>query len=134
MGQAIFPLPGKVLLMKPVDWIYPLSCPTFKKLHGILVNCIVPGFVVTGIAIPPLVAVISKRYVTPMDSMMRGFDVLLDDKERAGAELKVSVNKVYFRDPVAYIDKLIRWLVKVLVKHYVNPSNYPNRVSSLKEV
>jgi 15-hydroxyprostaglandin dehydrogenase (NAD) len=86
--------------------------PTFKKLHGISVNCIVPGFVVTGITIRPLVAVIPKQHVTPMETMMKGFDVLLDDEERTGAVLEVSIDKVYFRDPVGYVDESMRWLVE----------------------
>jgi hypothetical protein len=47
-----------------------------------------------------------------METMMRGFDLLLDGEERTGAVLEVSIDKVYFRDPVGYVDESMRWLVE----------------------
>ena len=81
--------------------------------YDISVNCIVPGFVVTGITIPPLVAVIPKQYVTPMETMIRGFDVFLDEsEERTGEVLEVAIDKHYFRNSVDYVDESTRWLVE----------------------
>jgi hypothetical protein len=42
---------------------------------------IIPTFVVTGITIPPLVAVMPKQYITPMETIIKGFDTYLDDVE-----------------------------------------------------
>lgn len=70
-----------------------------------------PGFVVTGITIPALVSVIPKQYVTPMESMMDGFDTFLDDTNGLyGQVLDVSINKVHFRKPPDYVDEPQRWL------------------------
>lgn len=82
-------------------------------MYNISVNCILPSFVVTGITIPPLVAVIPKQYITPMETMMEGFDTFLNDVERkTGQVLDISIDKVYFKKPVDYVDDSEKWLVE----------------------
>jgi 15-hydroxyprostaglandin dehydrogenase (NAD) len=70
------------------------------------VNCIVPGFVITRITIPTLVDLMPKQYITPMETIMKGFDTFLDDAEgKTGELLECSIDKGYFRKPVKYVDE-----------------------------
>lgn len=72
-----------------------------------------PGFVVTGITIPALVTAIPKQYITPMETMIKGFDIFLNDTEgMQGQVLDVSVSKVHFRGQPEYVDEQQRWLVE----------------------
>ena len=83
-----------------------------QESYGITVNCIVPGFVVTGITIPGLVNVMPKQYITPMETIMKGFDTFLGDTEgRTGEVLECSIDKAYFRRPVEYVDESTNWMV-----------------------
>ena len=69
-------------------------------------NSIVPGFVVTGITIPALVDLMPKQYITPMETIIKGFDNFLADTEgKTGEVLECSIDKVYFRKPVDYVDE-----------------------------
>jgi hypothetical protein len=72
-----------------------------------------PGFIVTGITIPALVSVIPKQYITPMETMMKGFDVFLADTEGMdGQVLDVSIDKVHFRKLPEFVNEQQRWLVE----------------------
>jgi 15-hydroxyprostaglandin dehydrogenase (NAD) len=77
------------------------------------VNSIVPGFVVTGITIPALVDLMPKQYITPMETIIKGLDNFLADTEgKTGEVLECSIDKVYFRKPVDYVDESTKWMVE----------------------
>ena len=47
-----------------------------------------------------------KQYITPMETIMKGFDTFLDDAEgKTGELLECSIDKGYFRKPVKYVDE-----------------------------
>jgi hypothetical protein len=86
---------------------------TFKKSYGIIVNCIMPGFVITRITIPALVYLVPKQYITCMKTTRKGFDTCFDDTEgKTNEGLECSIDNVYFRKPVDYADESTKWMVE----------------------
>jgi hypothetical protein len=54
-----------------------------------------------------------KEHITPMESMLKGFDALLNDAEgKTGQVLEVSIDKLYFRQTLDYVDETEKWLVE----------------------
>jgi len=98
-----------------------------SKHEGIAVNCIMPAFVITNITPPPLVEMWPKEYVTPLGTVMRAYDELIDlegNVEKDGksngkdGEMKTAqsvecvVEKLFYRTHVQPVDESQEFLVK----------------------
>lgn len=73
----------------------PVAAP-----HNITINAIAPAFVATNID-PNLRATFSEKYLTPMSTILRAFDELMDDElKHNGATVEGCVEGLFYREPI----------------------------------
>lgn len=101
------------------------AAPALLRHEGIALNCIMPGFVDTGIIPPQIVERWPKGNITPMTMILRAFSELMDDEGRVegdgksdgedgvvkcGCAVECSVQQLYYRESVTFADKNMEWV------------------------
>ena len=84
----------------------------FLEEDNIAVNAICPAFVATGLAPPGVVEVVEKKgHLTPMQSIIKAYEALIESEEKAGETVEVSGEELYWRKEVGFSNWGSRWLV-----------------------
>ena len=91
--------------------------PALLKHENIALNCIMPGFVPTNTMPPGLLALWPCEHVTPVSTVLRAFNELvdenglveadgksqgLDEVPKSGCAVECSVDELFYRNPVEY--------------------------------
>lgn len=71
-------------------------------------NSINPGYVPTPL-VAPLISITPIENATPMTTMIRGFDQLMES-ERSGQILEASGENLYLRPQYPYLDDISKWV------------------------
>jgi 15-hydroxyprostaglandin dehydrogenase (NAD) len=127
VGQYPFPIAPQYSAAKHACVGYTRAVGDSLYEHDdITVNCIMPAFVLTNIVPKPLVELWPKEYVTPLSTMMRAYDELIDiegrvsrDGKSDGEDGKVKtaksvecvIDKLFYRTHVAPADQSQAFLV-----------------------
>lgn len=86
--------------------------------HNITINAICPAMVRTGLAPPELLDAYPEKYITPMSTIMRAYDELMDEERRAnGQVVEASQGELYYREqykPLHTAKESQEYLVKAL--------------------
>ena len=70
-----------------------------------------PAFVPTGLAPEGLIeAVEEKGHLTPISSILKAYDALIDDDGKSGETVEVTLDELHFRKPVEFPNESQRWL------------------------
>lgn len=81
--------------------------------HNITVNCICPAAVPTGLAPPGLMERFPKEHITPMSTILRAFDELMDEKaNRNGECVEAAVQDLFYRTPPEPMGESQKWMKK----------------------
>jgi 15-hydroxyprostaglandin dehydrogenase (NAD) len=83
--------------------------PRFKE-ENVTINCILPGFVKTGLAPPEMIDMMPQEYVTPISTVLRAYDMFLRDSEMTGQAVELSGDQIHFHSIPKYPDEISRWL------------------------
>jgi 15-hydroxyprostaglandin dehydrogenase (NAD) len=83
--------------------------PCFKE-ENLTINCILPGFVKTGLAPPEMIDRMPQEYVMPMSTVMRAYDMFLHGSEMTGQAVELSGDQIHFHSIPKYPDEISRWL------------------------
>ncbi|KAH9204678.1 hypothetical protein DL95DRAFT_319006 [Leptodontidium sp. 2 PMI_412] len=86
--------------------------PVLLAKDNITLNAVCPAFVATAVCPPALLDLFPREHITPMSSVMKGFDVFLEDEMMTGKTVEVSLEKVNFREQVEYLDDNQKWLIE----------------------
>jgi 15-hydroxyprostaglandin dehydrogenase (NAD) len=101
------------------------AAPALAKHENIALNCIMPGFVDTNIMPPGLVERWPKEHITPLATIVRAFNELIDEGGRvegdgksqgkngivkAGCAVECSVDELFYREPVEYANASQKWI------------------------
>jgi 15-hydroxyprostaglandin dehydrogenase (NAD) len=127
VGQYAFPIAPQYTAAKHACVGYTRAVGDSLLRHdGIAVNCIMPAFACTNIVPKPLAELWPKEYVTPLGTMMRAYDELIDvggkvsqDGKSDGEDGKVKtaksvecvIDRLFYRTPVAPADESQAFLV-----------------------
>ncbi|KAK0108150.1 hypothetical protein ONS95_002972 [Cadophora gregata] len=119
---------GKVVITSSMAGLYPMESDplytaakhalvgftraTGARFHreGITVNCICPAFVPTGLAPEEVLAKFPKEHITPMSTLIRAYDMFLDDSSLSGKVAETSLDQVHFQEPPEFSSESNRWL------------------------
>jgi 15-hydroxyprostaglandin dehydrogenase (NAD) len=82
--------------------------PILKK-ENITINSVLPTFVPTGLAPPALVGAFPKENITPMSTILKCFNIFIDDDEMNGEIGECSLETVYLRKQPQYSNESQRW-------------------------
>lgn len=98
---------------------------------GITINCLMPGYVATNITPPGLNDAWPKEWITPLDTILRALDELMDGggkvvqdgksdgidgAVKTGQSVECVVQKLYYRKPVEYADESQEFLIEESIK------------------
>ena len=84
----------------------------FLQEDNIAVNAVCPAFVATGLAPPGVVEAVEKKgHLTPMRSIIRAYEELIESEGKAGETVEVSGEELYWRKEVGFSNWGSRWLV-----------------------
>ena len=101
------------------------SAPALWKYEALALNCIMPAFIETNIIPRELAAQWPREHVTPLATVMRAFDELIDEAGRveqdskssgtdgvvkSGCAVECVVEELFHREPVAYANASQEWL------------------------
>jgi 15-hydroxyprostaglandin dehydrogenase (NAD) len=101
------------------------AAPALLRHEGIALNCIMPGFVDTGIILPQIVECWPKENITPMATILRAFNELIEEDGKveadgssdgingvvkSGCAVECSVHRLYYRERVAFADEKMEWV------------------------
>ncbi|OCT49814.1 hypothetical protein CLCR_07079 [Cladophialophora carrionii] len=101
--------------------------PLLHTTDGIGLNCIMPAYVATNLTPQEVTDLWPKEWITPIETMLRAYDELTsptgavrDDGKSDGANGTVKtgqsvecvVDKLFYRQPVAYADESQRFLIE----------------------
>ncbi|KAL7270289.1 hypothetical protein RUND412_007006 [Rhizina undulata] len=119
---------GKIVFTSSAAGIYPtpdipIYCASKHALIGltrslagpfsrenITVNAILPAFVPTGLAPEGLIDAWPREHVTPMSTVMKAYDMFLDDEKRlTGQTGECSLDQVFLRQKLEYPNESQRW-------------------------
>lgn len=78
--------------------------------EGITVNAICPAFVPTGLAPDGLIDLVPKEHITPLSTIVKAFETLIENDELSGEAVECSQDKLYFRKPVEFPNESQKWL------------------------
>jgi 15-hydroxyprostaglandin dehydrogenase (NAD) len=128
VGQYPFPIAPEYSAAKHACVGYARSVgDNLLKSDNIAVNCIMPAFVHTNIVPQPLVDVWPKEYLTPLSTMMRAFDELMDVEGKVGQDGKSDgedgkvktaksvecvIDRLFYRTPVPPADESQAFLIR----------------------
>ena len=86
------------------------SCgPTFAK-EGITVNCTCPAFVPTNLCPPHVRDIFPKEHITPMSTVLKAFDIFIEDSSITGQTVELSLDQLYFRKQPEWANESQRWI------------------------
>ncbi|KAK5051487.1 hypothetical protein LTR84_003139 [Exophiala bonariae] len=145
-GSSPAPFNPKVVITASCAGIYPFPlAPAYNSSkHGVValtrsvgkpllasdniaVNCIMPGYVDTGLIPNQVTALWPKHYITPISTMVRAYEELIsedgavaqDGKSdgpngvvKAGQSVECVVEKLFYRHPVPYADESQEFLIE----------------------
>lgn len=78
---------------------------------NITLNCICPAMVPTNLPPAGLMKNMPEHQITPLSTVMRAYDELLDDKERRnGCSAEIAVNDILYRTPIEPLTESQKWL------------------------
>ncbi|USP73243.1 hypothetical protein yc1106_00517 [Curvularia clavata] len=83
--------------------------PNFVK-ENITVNAICPAFIPTNLAPAVLLESWPKEHLTPMSTVIKAIDAFLADPKLTGQVVELSLDNIYFRQPVEYVNESQRWI------------------------
>lgn len=98
---------------------------------NIAVNCICPAYVATPLTSVDVTSLWPPEYVTPISTMLRAYDELIDEKGaiqqdgksdgqdgvvKAGQSVECVVSRLFYRKPVDYADESQRFLIEEAFK------------------
>ena len=101
------------------------AAPALLKHENIALNCIMPAFVDTNIIPQELLAQWPKEHITPLSTILRAFDELIDENGRverdgkssgkdgvvkSGCAVECVIDELFYRDPVEYANASQEWL------------------------
>ena len=78
--------------------------------EGITVNCICPAFVPTNLAPKEVLAIFPKEHITPMSTLLRAYDMFLEDSSLSAKVAETSLDQVHFQEPPEFSSESNRWL------------------------
>ncbi|KAJ5470744.1 hypothetical protein N7530_008101 [Penicillium desertorum] len=71
--------------------------PLLKQKENILINCVMPGIVDTPIVPPEMIAAVTPECITPVQTVLRGYETFLEDSTgMAGEILECSADKLIY--------------------------------------
>ncbi|KAF8244232.1 NAD(P)-binding protein [Wilcoxina mikolae CBS 423.85] len=82
--------------------------PVLKK-ENITINSVLPAFVPTGLAPPGLIEAWPKEHITPMSTVIKCFNMFIEDDEMTGQTGECSQGTVYLRKQPEYANESQRW-------------------------
>ena len=104
-----------------IGWVRSVA-PALWQRDRVAINCIMPGTVDTGIIPESILTQWPADCLTPMSTILRAFDEFLLEEGagvvgseatvRYGHAVEVSVDHLYYRDPVPFADKSQEWIVE----------------------
>jgi 15-hydroxyprostaglandin dehydrogenase (NAD) len=101
------------------------AAPALLKHENIALNCVMPAFVDTNIMPEGLVAKWPKEHITPLPTIMRAFNELIDESGRieadgksqgedgvvkSGCAVECVIDELFYRDPVQYANASQEWV------------------------
>ncbi|KAK9796556.1 putative 15-hydroxyprostaglandin dehydrogenase (NAD) [Seiridium cardinale] len=86
--------------------------PVMLRQDGITVNCFCPGFVMTGICPPEMKEVFPPEHITPMSTIMKAFDMFIEDDNMTGQCIEASLGNLYPRLTLPFVNSSQRWIVE----------------------
>ncbi|KAG4422560.1 hypothetical protein IFR04_004329 [Cadophora malorum] len=119
---------GKVVITSSMGGLYPmesdplytaakhalvgLTRATGTRFHreDITVNCICPAFVPTNLAPKEVLAIFPKEHITPMSTLLRAYDMFLEDSSLSAKVAETSLDQVHFQEPPEFSSESNRWL------------------------
>ncbi|MAD85381.1 MAG: hypothetical protein CL912_20670 [Deltaproteobacteria bacterium] len=89
-----------------------LTRATGTRFHreDITVNCICPAFVPTNLAPKEVLAIFPKEHITPMSTLLRAYDMFLEDSSLSAKVAETSLDQVHFQEPPEFSSESNRWL------------------------
>ncbi|KAA8912027.1 hypothetical protein FN846DRAFT_897566 [Sphaerosporella brunnea] len=75
----------------------------------ITINAVLPAFVPTGLAPPGLIDAWPKEHITPMSTVLKAFNMFVDNDEMTGETGECSLDTVYLRKQPEYANESQRW-------------------------
>ncbi|KAK5446582.1 hypothetical protein LTS15_009514 [Exophiala xenobiotica] len=127
---ALYPFPIAVQYAATKAALVSLVRSVGKNLlasDNVALNCIMPGYVDTGLVPNEITRLWPEEWVTPLSTMNRAYDELIseegrvaqdgksdgrDGKVKAGKAVECSVNRLYYRRGVEFADKSQRFLIE----------------------
>jgi 15-hydroxyprostaglandin dehydrogenase (NAD) len=82
--------------------------PLLNK-ENITMNAVLPAFVPTGLAPPGLIEAWPKENITPMSTVIKCFNMFIEDDELNGQTGECSLETVYLRKQPEYANESQRW-------------------------
>lgn len=128
--SAIYPYPVVPAYCASKHAVLGLTRSVGKPLlasDNIAVNCIMPGYVDTGITPKEVTDLWPPHYITPISTMVRAYDELISDtgavaqdgksdgkdgELKAGQSVECVVDKLFYRQPVPYADESQEFLIE----------------------
>ena len=101
------------------------AAPALLKHEKIALNCIMPAFVATNIIPSEIVEQFPAEHITPLSTIMRAFDELIDESGRVesdgksqgmdgvpknGCAVECVIDELFYREPVNYANASQEWL------------------------
>lgn len=127
---AIYPFPLAPAYNASKHAVLGLTRGVGKPLlasDNIAVNCIMPGYVDTGLTPKEVTNLWPPHYITPISTMVRAYDELTSDtgavgqdgksdgkdgEVKAGQSVECVVDKLFYRQPVPYADESQEFLIE----------------------
>ncbi|EXJ76395.1 15-hydroxyprostaglandin dehydrogenase (NAD) [Cladophialophora psammophila CBS 110553] len=78
--------------------------------ENITVNCIYPAFVPTNLCSPHMLSLFPKEHITPMNTVLKAIDRVLEDGKLTGEILELSLDQIYSRKQPDWPNESQRWL------------------------
>jgi len=70
----------------------------------------------TALCPPKIRELFPKEQITPMETCLNAYDKFLQDATRTGQVAELSIEKIFFRDQVAYANENQRWMLEDALK------------------
>ncbi|KAI5813483.1 hypothetical protein BZA77DRAFT_320993 [Pyronema omphalodes] len=108
---GIYPLPGVPMYATCKHGLVGLTrslAPVLMK-EGITVNAVLPAFVPTNLAPPGLIDSYPKEHITSMSTVIKCFNMFIDDDSMTGQCGECSLDQVYFREHAEFANESQRW-------------------------
>ncbi|KIW70103.1 hypothetical protein PV04_02409 [Phialophora macrospora] len=128
--SALYPFPVAPEYCATKHAVLALTRSLGSLLHatdGIALNCIMPAYVATNLTPKEVTDLWPKEWITPVETMVRAYDELTsstgavtpDGKSdgangvvKTGQAVECVVDKLFYRQPVAYADESQRFLIE----------------------